>query len=200
MGLQRIALDVETDTSVNGLVASVTRVVSVAVYLAPELHVVFDAPDERRLLDDLAAFLGGQAPSVIETWNGRCFDAPMLAARAAASGSRLEVDLRVRPGSPGAGPPYLAACRGRIGSHAHRDLMVVWRHWATTHLGTCRLKSVARAFGLAPLELDAAHLTRYSRSQVAAYNLSDARVTWLLGAISISDPDLWMTPDGRCRR
>lgn len=185
---RRLALDIETDTSVNGLVPRLTKVISVAGYLGPADHAVFDAPDERQLLDDLAGWIETQGPVLIETWNGCRFDLPMLAARAIASGSRLHVDARARPARARVGESVPAAQVGRLGFHDHCDLMIVWRNWARRHLGTCRLKVVARAFDLVPIELDATNLSRCQRSQIAAYNLSDARVTWLLGAIGLAEP------------
>lgn len=193
MTLTRMALDIETDTSRNGLVAHLTRVVSVAVYGGPGDQAVFDGSDERRLLDELARVLDAERSCVIETWNGCGFDLPMLAARAAACGSRLQVDLRSQPERGTGGTSGQAPWFGRIGGHAHRDLMIVWQPWASSHLRTCRLKVVARAFGLAPIELEVAKLNTYRQGEVADYNLSDARVTWLLGAISLANPELVAT-------
>jgi uncharacterized protein YprB with RNaseH-like and TPR domain len=168
-----MALDIETDTSDNGLAWRRTRVVSVAVYRSHTEHQLFDNPRERVLLDELARWLAGQPVATVETWNGVKFDLPMLWNRSAACQSKLQSYLASGIDSPASW----------FGHHRHRDLMLEWKGWANRTIGTCRLKAVAEYFHLSPIYLDMSGRTANSLEDIRRYNLSDARVTWELGRI-----------------
>ena len=75
-------LDIETDTTENGLDPRVAAVVTVAL-VGPTYEEVFTGP-ESQLLTDLDARLAQLEPGVLATWNGSAFDLPFLADRAAA--------------------------------------------------------------------------------------------------------------------
>jgi DNA polymerase elongation subunit (family B) len=84
-------LDIETDTSVNGLDPAVGGIVTVALS-SPSGDEVFDGP-EIDMLAAVDARLAGLAPGVLATWNGAFFDLPFLADRAAYHGVALGLRL-----------------------------------------------------------------------------------------------------------
>ena len=88
-------LDIETDTTVDGLDPTVARVLTVALS-SSGLDEVFSGP-EARLLTDLDARLSCLPPGVLATWNGAAFDLPFLADRADLNGIRLGLRLEARP-------------------------------------------------------------------------------------------------------
>ena len=92
-------LDIETDTSVNGLDPAVGGIVTVALS-SPSADEVFDGP-EIDMLAAVDARLAALPPGVLATWNGAFFDLPFLADRAAHHG--LALGLRL------AGPPHPVA-------------------------------------------------------------------------------------------
>ena len=81
-------LDIETDTTVDGLDPEVAAVVTVALS-NDGFDEVFTG-DEEAILHDLDARLAAVAPGVIATWNGAAFDLPFLADRAALHGIPCE--------------------------------------------------------------------------------------------------------------
>src|SRR3954447_16716520 len=83
-------LDIETDTTENGLDPDVAAVVTVAL-AGPGYEEVFTG-DEPQLLIDLDDRLHQLEPGVIATWNGAAFDLPFLADRA----ELCDVDLGLR--------------------------------------------------------------------------------------------------------
>src|SRR3954447_9178200 len=89
-------LDIETDTSVDGLDPAVARIIAVAV-AGPRGVRVFDDSDEALLLDRLDWHLASLEPGVIATWNGAAFDLPFLDDRARALGVRLGLRLTLDP-------------------------------------------------------------------------------------------------------
>ncbi len=84
-------LDIETDTSIDGLDPTVGAVVAVAVSSA-ERDVVLTG-DESLLLARLDRHLAGLAAGTIVTWNGASFDLPFLAERARRRGVPLGLRL-----------------------------------------------------------------------------------------------------------
>src|SRR5262245_56341746 len=122
-------LDIETDTTVDGLDPAVGRVL-VAAVATPAGPLVFADDDEAHLLDRLDWCLGGLEPGVIATWNGAKFDLPYLADRAQRVGVdlalRLWLDPRLgldRPPLPG----HAGAYRAAWGAHAHLDAYRLYR-------------------------------------------------------------------------
>lgn len=173
------ALDIETDTAVDGLDPRVSRVVAVAV-AGPDGEVVFTDDDEAALLDRLDWHLAGLEPGVLATWNGAAFDLPFLADRARAHHVRLGLQLRtdptrrVREPLPG----HAGAYRAGWHHHAHLDAYQVFRADVAPALGmSCSLKAIAGLVGLAPLRVDAARLHLLDDDEVVAYVASDARCT-----------------------
>ncbi len=175
-------LDIETDTTIDGLDPRVARVLTVALSL-PDHDEVFAGP-ETVLLADLDRRLGRLAPGVIATWNGASFDLPFLADRARRHG--LDLGLRLRldhrlllrheplPGHDG-------AYRGAWYRHRHLDAYRVYRNDVGPALRvSCSLKSIARLVGLVPIEVDRTRVHDLSREALHAYASSDARLARVL--------------------
>ena len=150
-------LDIETDTTINGLDSEVAPVVTVALS-----HVRLRRGVQWRRSDDpdasSTARLTELTAGVLATWNGAAFDLPFLADRAALLdlplGLRLQHDPSIRmqhqplPGHPG-------AYRARWYRHGHIDAYRLYRGDVGPALRvSCSLKSIARLVGLAPLQVD----------------------------------------------
>jgi DNA polymerase elongation subunit (family B) len=132
MGRGRTAvygLDIETDTSTDGLDPSRSAVLTVALSLpgADEVYIGV----EWEILVDLDARLRDLEPGVIATWNGATFDLPFIADRAALWGLNLGLVLRPDPATRVHGP----VLRGHAGGyraawhhHAHVDAYRLYRH------------------------------------------------------------------------
>lgn len=174
-------LDIETDTSSDGLDPRVAPVVTVALSL-PGHDEIFSGR-ETTLLHDLAVRLRDLPSGVIATWNGAAFDLPFLAHRAAVHemdiGLRLQSDpsLVTRETRPGLGGGY----RGAWHHHAHLDAYRMYRGDVGPVLRvSCSLKSIARLVGLAPVEVDRTRIHDLSREALHAYASSDARLARVL--------------------
>jgi len=175
-------LDIETDTTVDGLDPARSAVVTVAlsqegcdeVFSGPEADILVDLDDRLRHLE----------PGVLATWNGAAFDLPFLADRARRA--RLCLGLTVRhdptialrhtplPGHPGA---YRAAWH----AHAHVDAYRLYRGDVGPALRvSCSLKSIARLVGLVPVEVDRSRIHDLSNEALHAYAASDARLARVL--------------------
>ena len=174
-------LDIETDTTVDGLDPSVSRILTVA--LSTEIDEVFSGPEDE-LLCQLDERLSQLPPGVIATWNGSAFDLPFIADRAARWRLRLGLQLRADPGIrhrhdplPGHAHCYRAAWYG----HGHVDAYRVYRDDVGPALRiSCSLKSIARFVGLAPVEVDRTRIHDLSREALHAYASSDARLARIL--------------------
>jgi hypothetical protein len=174
-------LDIETDTSVDGLDPAVARIVAVAVAGGAGRAAVFADDDEATLLDRVDRHLAGLAPGVVVTWNGAAFDLPFLADRAGRAGVRLGLRVVLDPAIPRRHPPLVGhdgAYRAGWYGHAHLDAYRVFRADVGPSLGvSASLKAMARLCGLCPIELDRPTLHRRGRSELAAYVGSDAECT-----------------------
>lgn len=175
-------LDIETDTSVDGLDPACSAVVTVALS-HPGGDEVFSGP-EPELLADVDDRLRELEPGVLATWNGAAFDLPFLADRAGRWGMALGLVVRhdptiamrhePLPGHPGA---YRAAWH----RHAHVDAYRLYRGDVGPALRvSCSLKSIARLVGLLPIEVDRTRIHDLSREALHAYAASDARLARVL--------------------
>lgn len=175
-------LDIETDTSVDGLDPARSAVLTVALSL-PGVDEVFAGP-EPELLTALDGRLADLDPGVLATWNGAAFDLPFLADRAHRWGIALGLLLRHDPGIvssytplPGHDGSYRAAWH----HHAHVDAFRLYRGDVGPALRvSCSLKSIARLVGLVPLEVDRTRVHDLSQEALHAYASSDARLARVL--------------------
>jgi DNA polymerase elongation subunit (family B) len=175
-------LDIETDTTVDGLDPSVSRIVAVALS-TDGVDELFDGPEDE-LLTAIDARLAELPAGVLATWNGSAFDLPFIADRAARwrlhLGLQLHADARIRHRHdplPGHDTCYRAAWHG----HAHLDAYRVYRDDVGPALRiSCSLKSIARFVGLAPVEVDRERIHDLSREALHAYAASDARLARVL--------------------
>ena len=177
-------LDIETDTTMNGLDPSVAAVV--AVGLSSEAHgdVAFTG-DEPTVLRDLDAHLANMAPGVIVTWNGAAFDLPFLADRAAAHGLDIGLSILWDPAIRKRRDPipgHIGAYRARWHQHDHVDAYRAYRALSDDPEQSCGLKAVARREGFEPIEVDCEQIHTLSAEDLSTYVLSDARLARLLAA------------------
>ena len=169
-------LDIETDTTVDGLDPSRSSVVAVSVS-GPDGQVTFRGP-ERQLLRALDRHLRSLDAGVLVTWNGSGFDLPFLADRAAALRIRLGLRLAADPTLPHRHPPITghdAPYRATWHRHGHLDACCLYR--TLVPAGTsCSLKGLARAAGLPVVEVDASAVHELDVHRLDRYVASDA---WL---------------------
>lgn len=172
-------IDIETDTSVDGLDPDRSRVLAVAVS-GPDGEMVARG-EEASLLAAVDAYLRTAPPGVLVTWNGSRFDLPFLAVRARRNRVRLGLRLRPDPGLAGRHRPvgYAYPCRARWHRHVHLDAYQLYR--ALEPPGQpCGLKSVARRHGLEPVEADPTAIHTLGTRALERYVASDARLARLL--------------------
>lgn len=175
-------LDIETDTSENGLDPAVAAIVTIAL-AGPGYEEVFTGPEEQILLA-VDERLEELEPGVVATWNGAAFDLPFIADRAELHdldlGLRLQLDCRItmrRAPLPGHEGAYRAVWH----HHRHLDAYRVYRGDVGPALRiSCSLKSIARFVGLAPVEVDRARIHDLSNEALHAYAASDARLARVL--------------------
>lgn len=190
-------LDIETDTTIDGLDPRCAAIVAVSV-VGDDIEVVFDGP-ERSIISRLDATLAELPPGVVITWNGAAFDLPFLADRAERLG--LPIGLRLRPGVATGRrsdplPGHDGAYRATWHAHRHLDGYRLFRNDVGRALRLpCGLKSLARLVGVPAIELDASRIHDASPDDVRAYVTSDARVARVLvhrrwpAAMAFIDPD-----------
>lgn len=175
-------VDIETDTTVDGLDPAVAPVVTAALSGAWGEE-VFTGP-EPSLLGALDARLAELEPGVVATWNGAAFDLPFIAERAERYGLRLGLRLRLDPRLRSHHDPlpgHRGSYRARWHRHGHIDTYRLYRGDVGAMLRlSCSLKAIARAVGLAPVEVDRARIHELDREVLHAYAASDARLARVL--------------------
>jgi uncharacterized protein YprB with RNaseH-like and TPR domain len=175
-------LDIETDTTENGLDPRVAAVVTVAL-AGPGFEEVFTGREEA-LLADLDERIGQLEPGVIATWNGAAFDLPFLADRAALHELPIGLRLRHDPAITMRRAPlpgHRGAYRASWFEHGHLDAYRLYRGDVGPALRiSCSLKSIARFVGLAPIEVDRTKIHDLSNEALHAYAASDARLARIL--------------------
>ncbi len=175
-------LDIETDTTVDGLDPACATVVAIGL-ATPERDEVF-LGDEADILRRVDRRLRELPPGVVVTWNGCSFDLPFLAIRAAVCDTPLGLELWCRTGADADGslpavcwPPPPQGFGGRWAPHAHLDGYLTYRADVRRSLGlSCGLKAMSRLVGLQPVEVDYDQLHTLSDHDLAAYVASDARL------------------------
>ena len=175
-------LDIETDTTVDGLDPATSAVVTVALS-QDGVDEVFTGP-ESELLTELDFRLGELDPGVLATWNGAAFDLPFLADRAQHCGVDLGLHLHLDPSIRMAHPPlpgHRGAYRASWHVHGHVDAYRLYRGDVGPALRvSCSLKSIARFVGLRPLEVDRTRIHALETEALHAYASSDARLARVL--------------------
>jgi uncharacterized protein YprB with RNaseH-like and TPR domain len=168
-------LDIETDTTTDGLDPSRSAVVAVAI-AGPGADEVLDLPDpstgapvgpadEAGLLRRLDDRLRDLAPGVLITWNGRGFDLPFLRARA----DLLAVPIGLRTDDRTGESTWF--------DHRHLDGLRPYRADVGRTFGlSCGLKALARLVGERPVEVDRERIHELGRRDLHDYVLSDARL------------------------
>ena len=173
------ALDIETDTAVDGLDPRTAPIVAVAL-TGDDWEQVWNG-EEIDILNELDSAIARLEPGVITTWNGARFDLPFLADRAAlcevSLGLHLEADQLARSPHdplPGHRGGYLATWY----EHRHLDAYRVYRAdvGAIMHL-PCGLKPLARLMGISPVEVDRERIHELSPQELHDYVASDAIIT-----------------------
>ncbi len=175
-------LDIETDTTVNGLDPEVSPIVAVAV-TGDNIEYVLDG-DEVSILRRLDSLMKSLPAGVIITWNGTRFDLPFIARRA----EILNVGI-------GLDDP---AGRGGWYGHVHLDGYLLFRADVGDSIRlSCGLKPLARFVGLSVVEVDRTRIHELSSDQCRAYVASDARLArelvsrrWPTARLALADSDL----------
>jgi DNA polymerase elongation subunit (family B) len=175
-------LDIETDTTIDGLDPAVAPVVTIALS-NDGYDEVFSGP-EHEILRDVDDRLADLEPGVIATWNGAAFDLPFLADRATLHG--IPLGLRLRPDAhlqldheplPG----HSVAYRARWFGHGHVDAYRLYRADVGPALRvSCSLKSIARLVGFTPIDVDRTRIHDLTHEILHAYAASDARLARVL--------------------
>lgn len=177
-------LDIETDTTVNGLDPAVAAVVAIALS-GDGIELVLDG-DERTIIAELDRVLAELPAGVLVTWNGSGFDLPFLRDRSERLGLTLGLELRLDPTIGGHHEPLLGhqgAYRARWHQHGHVDGYQLFRAdvGATLHF-PCGLKPLARMVGLPVIEVDRARIHELTDDERRGYVVSDARLARALVA------------------
>ena len=175
-------LDIETDTTVNGLDPAVSSIVAVSLSTEDETF-TFTGP-ERKLLGSLDDRLRRMPRGVLVTWNGSGFDLPFLSDRARTLRVRLGLSLTPDETLPHKHAPLIGhelPYRARWHKHLHIDACCAYRTLLPE--GTsCALKPVARSAGLTVIEEDREHLHELGAGALVRYATRDAELARLLAA------------------
>ena len=175
-------LDIETDTTENGLDPTVARIVTVAL-ASPGFEETFTGP-EHELLAELDERIAHLEPGVLATWNGAAFDLPFIADRASLYDMHLGLQLQLDPTMPMRHAPlpgHPGAYRAGWYRHGHIDAYRLYRGDVGPSLRiSCSLKSIARFVGLAPIEVDREQIHDLSNEALHAYAASDAKLARVL--------------------
>ena len=99
-----IGLDIETDTTIDGLDPRQSSVLAVAIS-GGGIEAVLDGPDERSVLMETDRLLAPIEAGVLVTWNGSGFDLPFIATRARILGLSLGLITRHDPSIAGRHDP-----------------------------------------------------------------------------------------------
>ena len=173
-------LDIETDTTVNGLDPAVAAIVAVSL-ATDDGNITFTGP-EPKLLRSLDRHLKRIPGGVLVTWNGSGFDLPFLVDRARMARVRLGLELQADATLPHKHAPLVGhelPYRARWHRHGHLDACCLYRTLLPE--GTsCALKPVARDAGLFVREEDRERLHELAAGSLIRYAANDADLARLL--------------------
>lgn len=197
-------LDIETDTTIDGLDSRCSAIVAVAISTTDGDEVFMG--DEESVLLRTDSFLSLLYPGLIVTWNGSSFDLPFIMERAERLGLSLGLtgtreprrgrDVeRLGPRRPESEPgvEHAAGCSAqsvggstvvettcrasRWWDHRHLDGYRLYRGDVARVLGvSCGLKPLSKLVGLNPVEVDRSRVHDLDEAQMRAYVASDARL------------------------
>jgi DNA polymerase elongation subunit (family B) len=171
-------LDIETDTTVDGLDPAVAPILAIGISTRDEDRVF--AGDEAELLAAADNYLAELPAGLLVTWNGSAFDLPFLDDRARSCGVDLGLLLVADPSIGRRSAPigdHQHAYRGSWHEHLHLDAYRLYRGDVGPQLKiSCALKSIARFVGLPTVEVDVTRMHELPPGEVAKYVLSDARL------------------------
>lgn len=180
------ALDIETDTSDDGLDPRRSWIRSVSVWSNDGSFVVETSRRGREpaLLETLADWVGNLPAGVIATWNGAGFDLPFLVDRCRHLGLDQIAEQVVLHADETRTPKYGPLPGHRYGyrassvfGHRHVDISFVWQAYAEQQLVSWSLKPVARHLGLSPVTVERERIHTLTGAELVAYNLSDVETT-----------------------
>ncbi len=173
-------LDIETDTSTDGLDPAVASVVTVALS-SRSFDEVFIG-DEVTVLRALDARLAALPTGVLATWNGAAFDLPFLADRARLLGVHLGLTLcldrrltMARSLLPGHAGAYRAAWH----EHSHLDTFRLYGH-PTGSSNWMSLRTIGRLVGLGGHDGGRGPAHDLAHEALHAHAPSDARLARVL--------------------
>ncbi|MEM9201967.1 MAG: 3'-5' exonuclease [Actinomycetota bacterium] len=174
-----IGLDIETDTSIDGLDPRCSPVVALALSSSAG-EWVFDHEDEAALLRAADDHIASLESGVLVTWNGSGFDLPFITDRAHRLGLTIGLHTVHDPALPGQARPlpgHPGRVRGRWHRLAHLDGYQAFRADVGQNLPiSCGLKSLARFVGLPVVEVDRTRIHELTAQQRHDYVASDARL------------------------
>lgn len=188
------AIDIETDTTIDGLDPTIAEVVTMALW-SDDLQAVIEGGTERSRLTELSRLLAFLEPGIVLTWNGQVFDLPFLATRARVTGVCLGLELTRDPQivpkydfTPG----HACGYRARLGRHAHADLAYACKDYADRTGVTWSLKPVCESLGIPMVKVNAAAIHLLSSAALVEFNLSGVHGTHLLGTRLGPNLDDWI--------
>jgi hypothetical protein len=175
------ALDIETDTTIDGRDPSVASVIAVSIAEVGGPVAVLAGP-ERMVLAATLAVLESLEPGIVATWNGAGFDIPFIQERCTLMG--INTGWEVTPTDlPGKYQPVgdrAGRYSSKLGLHRHADIAWGWQEYCQTNGVVWSLKPLAHSLGIEAIEADREHASDLSRAELFAYVASDAHVTALL--------------------
>ena len=168
------------------------KITSIAVWGAEETsHKCFIGADRKQIIQEFLAYLKSYDPDVLVDFYGRFYDVPCLIQNC------MELAIHCSMGRDG-GQPYIykkeyerkgkgrientVRIRGRVHFDCHKEIE---NDYTLTLAGIKdrTLKTVARHYGLNPIQVDYTKMHLLSQDELREYNLSDARCTYELAQI-----------------
>lgn len=175
------ALDIETDTTIDGRDPSVAAVIAVSIADTGGPLAVLLGP-EKMVLGATIAALDALEPGIVATWNGSGFDIPFIQERSDLLGIRT--GWEVLPTDRPSKYPPIGGRAGRyscaLGRHRHADIAWGWQDHCINNSVAWSLKPLAHSLGIEAIEADREHAADLLRDELFAYVASDAHVTAIL--------------------